>query len=45
VLGELVRTYQLPESFAEVIEPEPLEQAQPAPLPFPTAGGMPPEGL
>lgn len=48
VLGELVRTYQLPESFAEVAEPEPVEPAAPtgpAPLPFPAAGGLPPEGL
>ena len=45
VLGELVRTYQLPESFAEVTEPAPVEApAPPAPLPFPAAGGMPPEG-
>ncbi len=48
VLGELVRTYQLPESFAEVAEPQPVEpsaSAGPVPLPFPAAGGLPPEGL
>tara|TARA_R100000654_G_scaffold65853_2_gene93839 strand:+ start:10680 stop:12371 length:1692 start_codon:yes stop_codon:yes gene_type:complete len=44
VLGEIVRTYQLPESFAQVAEPEPLAE-QPAPLPFPSAGGIPPGDL
>ena len=35
------------ESFAEVAEPQPVEPAAPAgpaPLPFPAAGGLPPEG-
>ena len=47
VLAEIVRTYQLPESFAQAMQPQPVDQAQPAPapLPFPNAGGMPPEGL
>ena len=45
VLAEIVRTYQLPESFAQA-QPQPLEQAQPAAAPTPPPpGGMPPEGL
>jgi len=46
VLAELVRTYQLPESFAEIVEPAPMAPEQgAAPLPFPVAGGMTPEGF
>jgi hypothetical protein len=37
VLGELVRTYQLPESFAQVVEPEPVAPTE-APLPLPPQG-------
>jgi hypothetical protein len=44
VLAEIVRTYQLPESFAQRMEPQPLEQQPAAPAP-PPVGGMPPEGL